>query len=180
MVVVSMLVAVMAGLAPTPTRPAAAQGPELDYDPPLVAPITDPFRPPPQPWLPGNRGIEYATEPGTPVRAAAQGVVTFAGPVAGSLHVTVSHPDGVRTSYSFLATIAVRADSALSRGVVVGTTGTRFHVGARRGERYIDPASLWGEDGPPWVRLVPLIGSGPRSVGRAPPPSGLSVRMPSW
>ena len=32
---------------------------------PVNGPIVDPFRPPPQPWLPGNRGIEYDTEPGS-------------------------------------------------------------------------------------------------------------------
>ena len=143
-------------------------GEEVDYDPPVDAPVTDPFRPPPQPWLAGNRGLEYATAPGTPVRAAGRGVVTFAGPVAGSLHVTVTHPDGVRTSYSFLASIRVRAGAAVSGGIVVGTAGSRLHVGARRGGAYIDPASLWGDDGPPWVRLVPLGGA--TAAGRAPAP----------
>lgn len=90
------------------------------------------------------------------MRAAGRGTVTFAGPVAGSLHVTVTHPDGVRTSYSFLASISVRAGAELVRGVVVGVSGARVHVGARRGDLYIDPASLWGEVGPPWVRLAPL------------------------
>lgn len=131
---------------------------EVVYTPPVDAPITDPFRPPPQPWLPGNRGIEYATSPGTPVRAAGRGTVTFAGQVGGSLHVTITHPDGVRTSYSYLATIAVAAGTTVARGRVVGTTGSVFHVGARRGTAYIDPASLWAT-GPPRVRLVPLDGA---------------------
>lgn len=145
-----------------PGRASGAEATRLDYDPPVDAPVTDPFRPPPMPWLPGNRGIEYATEPGTPVRAAADGVVTFAGAVAGSLHVTVRHPDGVRTSYSFLASIAVRAGAVVPRGAVVGRAGARLHVGARRGELYIDPASLWGAQGPPRARLVPLDGGGIR------------------
>lgn len=136
----------------------------VDYDPPVDAPVTDPFRPPPQPWLPGNRGLEYATSPGTAVRAAADGVVTFAGAVAGSLHVTIRHPDGIRTSYSFLASVAVRAGAVVPRGTVVGRTGRRLHVGARRGDTYIDPASLWGPQGPPRVRLVPLDGAGGRAA----------------
>lgn len=166
------------GVAPSRAGPPAAAAPATEeqdaYRPPVDAPITDPFRPPPQPWMAGNRGIEYATAPGTPVRAAGRGVVTFAGPVAGSLHVTVTHPDGVRTSYSFLASIRVRAGAAVSGGVVVGTAGSRLHVGARRGEVYIDPASLWGDDGPPWVRLVPLHGAvrgpGPGARGLRDPP----------
>ena len=104
------------------------------YTPPVDAPITDPFRPPPQPWLPGNRGIEYATTPGTPVRAAARGRVTFAGAVAGDLHVTVAHPDGIRTSYSFLATVAVVVGQQVDGRQVVGTAGSRLHVGARQSD----------------------------------------------
>ncbi len=143
---------------------APDEGDRVTYAPPVVAPVTDPFRPPPQPWLPGNRGIEYATEPGTPVRSAGRGRVTFAGSVAGALHVTVSHPDGIRTSYSFLAAIVVSVGAEVVRGQVLGTTGDRLHVGARRGDTYIDPASLWGATGPPWVRLAPLDVGG--EVGR--------------
>ncbi|HYI62781.1 MAG TPA: M23 family metallopeptidase [Acidimicrobiales bacterium] len=145
--------------------PAAPGGDDrVAYAPPVRAPVVDPFRPPPRPWLPGNRGIEYATGPGTEVRAAGRGTVTFAGPVAGSRHVTAAHPDGVRTSYSYLAVVRVAVGQAVSRGTVVGVAGARLHVGARRGHHYIDPASLWSA-GPPRVQLVPLDGAGPGRVG---------------
>jgi len=148
---------------PVGAQSPAAGDPTVDYSAPVDAPVIDPFRPPPQPWLPGNRGIEYETVPGTPVRAAADGVVTFAGSVAGSLHVTVRHADGIRTSYSFLATVGARTGQRLARGDVVGVAGSRLHVGARRGDTYIDPESLWG-GGPPWVRLAPTGGIGPAIV----------------
>ena len=61
------------------------------------------------PYGAGNRGLEYSTTPGGPAHASAPGRVTFAGQVGGQLHVVVQHADGVRTSYSFLRTIAVRA-----------------------------------------------------------------------
>lgn len=150
-------------------QPAGAQE-HVEHSPPVDAPITDRFRPPPQPWLPGNRGIEYATEPGTPVRATGRGIVAFAGPVAGALHVTVAHPDGVRTSYSFLVAVHVRVGQAVDGRTVVGTAGARLHVGARRGTTYIDPESLWGPTGPPWVRLVPADGGGSGGAWRPPPP----------
>lgn len=145
------------------TAPAVGQegdGHAVEYRPPVDAPIIDPFRPPPEPWLPGNRGIEYGTAPGTPVRAAGRGTVTFAGAVGGTLHVTVTHPDGVRTSYSFLATVTVRVGQVIALATVVGTTGSSLHVGARRGDAYIDPESLWGRRGPPRVELVPVDGGG--------------------
>jgi murein DD-endopeptidase MepM/ murein hydrolase activator NlpD len=114
------------------------------YRPPVDAPVIDPFRPPAQPWLPGNRGLEYAIPPGTLVRAIGPGVVSFAGPVAGSLHVTVTHPDGLRSSYSFLAAVRTVVGATVAAGDVVGVAAARLHLGVRRGDRYLDPASLWG------------------------------------
>lgn len=134
---------------------AAPPGP-VHYQPPVDAPITDPFRPPKTPYGPGNRGIEYATEPGTPVRAAGDGVVAFAGFVAGRRYVTVDHADGVRTSYSYLAEIDVRVGQQVHGGDVIGTTGRRFQIGARRGDVYFDPATLWATGRR--AVLVPLDG----------------------
>ena len=81
----------------------------------MDAPVSDPFRSPDDPYGPGNRGIEYDTEPGDVVRAAAAGIVVFAGPVAGELHVTVDHGGGVVSSYSFLERLSVRDDVRRSR-----------------------------------------------------------------
>ena len=143
--------------------PAVATNPPgaPTYRPPVVAPVSDPYRPPPRPWMAGNRGIEYATIPGSVVHSIGPGVVTFAGPVAGSLHVTVLHPDRLRSSYSFLAAVRVRVGARLAAGVAVGVTGNRLHLGIRRGKAYLDPASLWGQrihGGR--VVLVPLDGGG--------------------
>ncbi|MCU1499685.1 MAG: peptidase family protein [Acidimicrobiales bacterium] len=153
----------------------ATPGPRT-YRPPVRAPVIDPFRPPPQPWLPGNRGIEYATVPGTRVRAIGPGRVSFAGPVGGSLHVTVTHADGLRSSYSFLAAVRVRRGAVVAAGVVVGVAGARLHLGVRRGRRYLDPASLWGcAVAGGRVHLVPLDGGPAVEPGAArgvlgPPP----------
>lgn len=147
--------------------------PVVRYRPPVVAPIIDPFRPPATPYGPGNRGIEYATVPGASVRAAADGLVVFAGAVAGGLHVTIRHLDGIRTTYSFLATIRVRQGQAVRGGDVVGLAAAMLHVGARRGDTYIDPASLWGRAlAPPEVHLVPLDGHGEPSA----PPTAAAER----
>src|SRR5687767_7874695 len=100
-----LLVLCCAALASTIT-PATAQPPPA-YQPPVDAEVVDGFRPPATRFGAGNRGLEYGTTPGTEVRAAADGRVTFAGSVAGTRHVTVLHDDGVRTSYSFLDRIEV-------------------------------------------------------------------------
>jgi len=68
---------------------AAGPPPPVTYRPPVDAPISDPFRPPSNPYGAGNRGLEYATERGTPVAVAADGTVTFAGVVAGKRWVTI-------------------------------------------------------------------------------------------
>src|SRR5205085_1070721 len=81
-------------LGPAATAATAAAGADAGYRPPVDASVVDPFRPPPQPWAAGNRGLDYATRPGQEVRAAADGEVVFAGAVADSLHVVLLHPDG--------------------------------------------------------------------------------------
>ena len=132
-----------------------------------AAPLPEPldvlrgFDAPSGPYAAGHRGVDLATRPGEPVRAAADGVVTFAGPVAGRGVVAIAHPDGVSTEYEPLSP-AVTAGETVARGAVVGTvTGTHgdcppgscLHWGARRGSDYFDPLSLLQALGP--VRLLP-------------------------
>ena len=150
-----LVICVLAVLAGAVGGPAAAGEDPVTYLAPVDAPVRDPFRPPDGPYGAGNRGIQYDTAPGTPVRAAADGEVTFAGLVAGSRHVTVLHGDGLRTSYSFLAEIRVVVGQRVAQGEVVGTTVDDLHLGARDGDAYLDPASLFGS-GPPRVHLVPF------------------------
>jgi hypothetical protein len=142
------VVTVLAGLAP----PASAA--PVTYAPPVEGTVSDPFRPPATPYGSGNRGLTYTTRPCSPARASAPGRVTFAGQVGGALHVVVQHADGVRTSYSFLRTIATRVGATVAPGDAVGTTGSTFHFGARIGDAYVDPAILLAS-GPARVHLVP-------------------------
>lgn len=151
----SLVCAVALCLGARAACPAASAAPPPTYRPPVDAPVVDPFRPPAAPYGPGNRGLEYGTAPGTEVRAAGAGEVVFAGPVAGSLHVTVRHPDGLRTTYSFLARVDVVVGQAVRQGDLVGTTVGHLHLGARLGDAYLDPAALFGAD-LPTVRLVPF------------------------
>src|SRR3982074_3729526 len=97
------LVAVPAILGPVIIAPAAFADAVLQ--PPVSAPITEPFRAPASAYGRGQRGVEYRPPAGTDVRAAAAGTVRFAGPVAKELWVTIEHPDSLRTSYGPLSSL---------------------------------------------------------------------------
>jgi murein DD-endopeptidase MepM/ murein hydrolase activator NlpD len=143
---------------------SAAEASEC-WRPPVAAPVADPFVAPACRWCPGNRGIEYATTPGTAVRAVRAGTVSFAGSVAGIGYVVVEHPGGRRATYGALASIRVgRGDVVLARSVV-GVSGVRLHFGLRDGRRYIDPTPYLGRLVHP-TRLVPHDGSPAAPAGR--------------
>ena len=148
----------------------AALAAAVAYQPPVHAPVVDFFRPPASHFGAGNRGIDYATPPGTPVGAAAAGQVVFAGQVGGPLHVVVRHADGLRTSYSFLASVSVRAGNRVTAGQEVGRSGPSLHFGARRGDTYIDPLTLFAPAPSGRVHLVPT-GAEPPGAGRAGEPA---------
>jgi len=145
---------------------------------PVDAPVVAPFVAPVSTYGPGHRGVDFAVPAGTAVRAAGDGVVTFAGEVAGTLHVVVAHTGGLRTSYSFLARVDVRTGTRVARGQLVGASGGdgppdergRLHFGLRVGDRYVDPMLLFRPvDLGAVVHLAPVEGdAGPTSIGAAP------------
>ncbi|MCP4962507.1 MAG: M23 family metallopeptidase [Actinomycetia bacterium] len=114
------------------------------YQWPVFAPVIDPFRAPANPFGAGNRGLEFGTPPGATVHAAASGTILFAGLVAGSRWVTISHPDGVRTSYGVLSELLVSVGQSISKGDPIGQTAGALHVSARIGDAYVDPSILFG------------------------------------
>jgi murein DD-endopeptidase MepM/ murein hydrolase activator NlpD len=126
------LFAIIVAIAPTVTTPPRFQAP-------VTAPIVDHFRPPACMWCAGNRGIDYAVAPGTPVHAAGPGRVDFAGPVGKELFVVLSHPDGLRTTYAFLQSVSVSVGHNVAAGDVVALAGPDLHFGVRRGDTYLDP-----------------------------------------
>ncbi len=110
---------------------------------PVAAPVSDGFRPPSEPWGPGNRGLTFATSPGVVVRAVAAGRVRFAGVVARHRYVTVELDDRRDVTYSFLAEVAVAEGDEVALGDPVGRTGTEpFHLGHRDAHGYLDPTPL--------------------------------------
>ena len=147
--------AVLAASIPAAPAGASHHDERPVFRPPVDAPVTDPFRPPENPYGPGNRGVEYDTEPGDAVRAAAPGTVVFAGAVAGTLHVTVDHGGGLASSYSYLQRISVRVGRDVAQGAVIGVTGERLHFSVRLEGAYTDPAGFIGVRRVR-MRLVPL------------------------
>jgi murein DD-endopeptidase MepM/ murein hydrolase activator NlpD len=135
------------------------------YSWPVRGQVTRQYDPPETPFGSGHRGIDISAPLGTPVRAAQDGTVAFAGPVAGSLFVSIDHPDGVRTTYSWLSEVRARVGDRVERGAIVGLTGSghpgveppHLHLGARYGGEYIDPMLLLGGGSVVGlVRLAPL------------------------
>jgi hypothetical protein len=131
---------------------------------PVPGAVARPFVAPLSRYGAGHRGADLVAPSGTPVRAANAGEVSFAGRVAGSLHVVIAHAGGLRTSYSFLATVAVRRGQRITRGDVIGTAGGGvddhagvLHLGLRVGDRYVDPMALFSPtDLTRLIRLVPV------------------------
>jgi len=136
---------------PAPAQPAPSAGVPSGrpYVPPVAgATVVDHFRAPSSPYGPGNRGLDEVTVPGSVVVASAGGQVIFAGEVAGALHVTLLHADGLRSSYSYLAAIGVRVGDTLPQGAPLGLSGPLFHFGVRdRTGTYLDPEALFATAG---------------------------------
>jgi murein DD-endopeptidase MepM/ murein hydrolase activator NlpD len=135
------------------------------YLPPVAAPVPAPFVAPACEYCPGHRGLEYTTAPGTIVRAAAAGVVTFAGVVVDSRYVVVRHADGISATYGDLAASTLRSGDDVAAGSVVGTATSDLYFGLRRNDVYLDPADYLGvpRHRP---RLVPSSGARPRPAAR--------------
>lgn len=132
------------------------------YRPPVGSVrVLGPFSPPPGRYGPGHLGVDLAAPSGQAVVAAGDGMVRFAGPVAGRGVVVVLHPDGLSTEYEPLK-VDVAAGQRVRAGQRIGTLAgvhrgcapaSCLHWGARRGDNYLDPLSLLSPLG--MVRLLP-------------------------
>ena len=135
--------------------PTGAETRDAPYRHPVVGLVVDFFDPDAGRYGAGNRGIDYLVFPGQAVRSAGAGTVVFAGSVAGENYVTVQHPDGLRSSYSYLAAIEVVRGTHVGPGDLLGATTHRFQLGFRSGDVYIDPYPLLG--GHMTARLIEVV-----------------------
>ena len=109
------------------------------------------FDRPAQNWMPGHRGVDLNGKSGDKVLAAGNGVITFAGLVAGKGVVVIKHGN-LRTTYEPV-TASVAVGSRVRVGDVIGTLTAGeshcaiqakvscLHWGLLRGEKYLNP--LW-------------------------------------
>ena len=122
--------------------PAHASGLELTM--PVDGPVVRGFDAPAHRYGPGHRGVDIMASPGTPVRAAAQGRVHFAGVVTGRPSVSIDHGNGLRTTYTPVSG-SVREGEVVKSGQVIGTlqpghcTPACLHWGLTDGTDYHDP-----------------------------------------
>jgi len=96
-----------------------------------------------------NDGINLAVPEGTPIKAAEDGVVAYAGSELkgyGNL-VLVRHPNGFVTAYAHASDILVKRGETVKRGQVIahaGQTGNvtspQLHFEIRKGATPVDPA----------------------------------------
>jgi murein DD-endopeptidase MepM/ murein hydrolase activator NlpD len=155
------ILAVQLATAPA-ASPASASG---GWTWPVVGPVIRGFDPPASPYGSGHRGIDIATDVGTTVLAPAAGKVTFAGPVAGHLFMTIDHGGGVESTYSWLSALLVRKGAVVRRGQPVAGTGwghpsspiPHLHFGVKLLDVYVDPMRyLQAASLSSFIRLAPL------------------------
>jgi murein DD-endopeptidase MepM/ murein hydrolase activator NlpD len=97
-----------------------------------------------------HAGIDIAAPRGTPVHAASDGIISFAGRSGGYGNLLrVTHGGGIETRYGHLSSFAVRGGTRVSRGQViayVGTTGLstgpHLHWEVRKNGRAVNPRSV--------------------------------------
>jgi murein DD-endopeptidase MepM/ murein hydrolase activator NlpD len=111
---------------------------------PVNAPITSPFG-----WRWGrmHEGIDLGAAYGTPITAAAAGVVIYAGWEGGYGNlVVIDHGGGLATAYGHQSRIAVSTGQSVSQGETIGyvgstghSTGPHLHFEVRVNGEAVDP-----------------------------------------
>lgn len=107
------------------------------------------FDPPQSPYGPGHRGVDLLGTTGQPVLAVAGGTVRFAGSVAGRGVVVIDH-GGLDSTYQPVTPL-VSVGERVRRRETIGALQSLhshcaprscLHLGARRGDAYVDPLTL--------------------------------------
>jgi len=147
-----------ATLSPGQTGPAGAKVTPATSHSPFDWPLSPRpavlrrFDRPADQWSPGHRGVDLSAAVGQPVLSAGEGIVSFAGVVAGRGVLTVQHSGALRTTYEPVDE-RLASGTIVHRGTRVGVLSAEpghctprgcLHWGAIFGKDYRDPLSLLG------------------------------------
>ncbi|PWG02561.1 hypothetical protein DF286_06540 [Sphingosinicella humi] len=97
-----------------------------------------------------HKGMDFRAGHGTPILAATDGRVSFAGRSGGyGKQVRIKHDGGIATSYSHMSRIAVKSGERVKQGEVIGyvgstglSTGPHLHYELYRNGVPVNPASV--------------------------------------
>jgi murein DD-endopeptidase MepM/ murein hydrolase activator NlpD len=100
--------------------------------------------------LKGHTGIDLSASVGTPVRAAANGIVYRASPYHGyGNYINIKHTPGISTAYAHLSRISVRSGQHVQQGQIIGyvgntgrSTGNHLHYEVLSNGHPINPLSF--------------------------------------
>ncbi len=96
-----------------------------------------------------HRGVDLKAPVGTPVLAAKSGTVAIGRVKSGmGLYLEVRHPDGSRTLYAHLETIAARDRHRVRRGDLLGAVGKTGNAGRGLIQPHLH-FEIWNEKGAP-------------------------------
>jgi len=127
--------------------------------------ISDPFRQPSCDRCAGNRGIEYKTQPGTPIIAGASGIVSFSGAVANKKYLVIKTAAGRRLTYGSILNSDLRIGNSVVAGQIIGTTSNMLYFGVRESvitnshDIYVDPTKYLDQDNQFLSRAVLVSGA---------------------
>ena len=115
-----------------------------------------------------HSGLDFKGPLGSPIYAAAKGVVTFVGRKAGYGNVVeVSHGNGLMTRYAHMSRFATTVGTRVAAGDIIGaigstgrSTGPHLHFEVRINDRAVDPR--------PFLKAAPNVLKEARRPGSKP------------
>jgi len=116
-----------------------------------------------------HEGVDFPAPRGTPIEAAAGGVVTEAGPESGYGNMLeIDHGDGISTRYAHASELLVKKGDVVERGQLIArvgstgrSTGSHLHFEVRLAGQPLDPKLFIG----PPATAPPTLAAAPSAKG---------------
>lgn len=135
------------------TPPPAFAGEASHWQSPVGSPYTVErhFKKPPKKWNAGHRGVDFTATPTTEVVAPEAGTITFSGKVVDRVVLTITHPDGKKSSFEPV-TDPLPSGTQVAKGQPIAKIDSSkhhcpgatlcIHWGVRENDEYINPLLL--------------------------------------